>query len=75
MSEQEKRLRDVQDLTFEEALAELERLANRMAVGQVTLRETVASYERGQALIQRCEKELQQARQTIENLKDYVQHS
>lgn len=75
MPEQKSRLRPVDELTFEQALAELERLANRMAVGQVTLRETVASYERGQALIQRCEAELRQARQTIENLKDYVSHS
>ena len=45
----------VENLSFEEALEELENLTAKMASGTVTLRESVAAYERGAALCKRCQ--------------------
>lgn len=59
----------VENLSFEEALEELENLTATMASGTVTLRESVAAYERGAALLARCRSELEAARTTIEKLR------
>ena len=59
----------VENLSFEEALEELENLTATMASGTVTLRESVAAYERGAALLARCRAELEAARTTIEKLR------
>ena len=59
----------VENLSFEEALEELENLTAKMASGTVTLRESGAAYERGAALFKRCQSELEAARTTIERLR------
>ena len=59
----------VEALSFEEALEELENLTAKLASGTVTLRESVAAYERGAALLERCEGELAAARGRIEALR------
>ena len=43
-------LKPVEELTFEEALEELEELTSSMASGEATLKESVAGYARGTAL-------------------------
>ena len=43
-----------QDLSFEDALAQLESLVTRMEEGGLTLCEAVASYERGMGLAAYC---------------------
>ena len=54
----EKTERPVEELSFEEALEELEALTTRMTTGEITLRESVAGYERGRALLEQCQAEL-----------------
>ena len=59
----------VAPLSSEEALEELETLTGAMAAGQTTLKESVAGYARGTALLKRCRQELEAARATIESLR------
>ena len=40
-----------------------------MASGEATLKESVAGYARGTALLKRCRRELEEARRTIETLR------
>ena len=63
-------LKPAEELSFEEALEELEELTARMAQGDVTLDESVRSYERGSALLKRCRSELERARGAIERLRE-----
>lgn len=63
-------LKPVEELSFEEALDELEDLTSRMASGTVTLKDSVAGYARGTALLKRCRCELEEARTTIETLRE-----
>lgn len=60
----------VDELSFEEALEELEDLTNAMAAGSVTLSDSVVGYARGTALLKRCRRELEAARVTIEKLRE-----
>jgi exodeoxyribonuclease VII small subunit len=55
----------VKEPTFEEALAELERIVHRLEDGQIDLEGSLASYETGVALLKRCYGQLQQAEQRI----------
>lgn len=59
---------DVQKLTFEKAIDELESIVKRLEGGQVPLEESVAIYERGQALKSRCEELLKQAEARVEKI-------
>ncbi|MER3399724.1 MAG: exodeoxyribonuclease VII small subunit [Thermoflexus sp.] len=52
----------IQALTFEEALAELERIVRALEGGALPLEEALALYERGQALADHCQRLLQEAR-------------
>lgn len=61
----EKTERPVEELSFEEALEELEALTTR----EITLRESVAGYERGRALLDHCQAELNRAQEVIERLR------
>ena len=62
-------LKPVEELTFEEALEGLEGLTSSMASGVATLKERVAGYARGTALLKRSRRELEEARRTIETLR------
>ena len=59
---------DVNKLTFEKAIEELESIVKRLEGGQVPLEESVAIYERGQALKGRCEELLKQAEARVEKI-------
>ena len=59
---------DVEKLSFEDALDELERITAEMASGNATLDQSVKSYERGAQLLKRC-RELNRARQSIERIR------
>ena len=52
---------DVKKLSFERAIEELETIVKRLEDGKVPLEESVAIYERGEALKRRCEELLRQA--------------
>lgn len=49
---------DIAALSFEDALAELERIVRGLEGGQQKLEEAIGAYERGAALRQHCEAKL-----------------
>jgi exodeoxyribonuclease VII small subunit len=55
----------VETLSFEAALAELERVVAALEQGEVPLEESIALYERGAALRARCQKVLEEAEAKI----------
>lgn len=57
---------DVATLSFEAALAELEAIVQRLERGDVPLEESIAIYERGEALKGRCEALLKEAEARVE---------
>lgn len=59
---------DVSSLTFEQALAELEAIVASLEKGNVPLEESIAIYERGEALKTRCETLLKQAEARVETI-------
>jgi exodeoxyribonuclease VII small subunit len=59
---------DDEKLSFEEALDELEDIVSQLESGELTLEETLQLFERGQALVGRCEDALNQAELRLEAL-------
>jgi len=59
---------DVGQLSFERAIEELETIVRRLEEGKVPLEESVAIYERGEALKRRCEDLLRQAEARVEKI-------
>jgi exodeoxyribonuclease VII small subunit len=59
---------DVNRLTFERAIEELESIVKRLEEGKVPLEESVTIYERGEALKRRCEELLRQAEARVEKI-------
>jgi exodeoxyribonuclease VII small subunit len=61
---------DVKRLPFERAIEELESIVivKRLEDGKVPLEESVAIYERGEALKRRCEELLRQAEARVEKI-------
>lgn len=60
---------DVKTLSFEKALDELEGIVDRLERGDVALEESIAIYERGEALRARCDALLKAAELKIEKIK------
>lgn len=58
--------RPIDDLSFEEALGELETIVRKLESGQGQLQQSVADYERGAALRRHCEKLLAEAEQKVQ---------
>jgi exodeoxyribonuclease VII small subunit len=59
---------DVKALPFEKALAELEQIVGQLEKGSVPLEESIAIYERGEALKKHCEALLRNAEMRIEKI-------
>jgi exodeoxyribonuclease VII small subunit len=59
---------DVANLSFEQALAELERIVGQLESGQAPLEESIALYERGARLKAHCEARLEAARLKVEKI-------
>lgn len=59
---------DVKNLNFERALEELETIVKRLEEGRVPLEESVAIYERGEALKKRCEELLKHAEARVDRI-------
>jgi exodeoxyribonuclease VII small subunit len=59
---------DIKKLTFEKAIEELELIVKRLEEGKVPLEESVAIYERGEALKRRCDELLRAAEARIEKI-------
>ena len=59
---------DIEALPFEKALAELEQIVTRLESGKADLEQSIAIYERGEALKMHCEKLLKDAEVRIEKI-------
>ena len=59
---------DVKKLSFERAIEELESIVRRLEEGKVPLEESVAIYERGEALKKRCQELLAQAEARVQKI-------
>jgi exodeoxyribonuclease VII small subunit len=59
---------DVGKLSFEAALKELEGIVARLEQGQVDLEDSIALYERGQALKAHCESKLKAAESRLDKI-------
>jgi exodeoxyribonuclease VII small subunit len=59
---------EIQALSYEDALKELEALIRKLESGSVDLADSIASYERGAALAAHCSKLLEATEQKVERL-------
>lgn len=59
---------DVNAMPFEQALQQLETIVSRLESGNVALEESIAIYERGEALKARCDMLLKKAEARIEKI-------
>lgn len=60
---------DVAALSFEDALKELETIVAKLERGDVALAESIAIYERGEALKRRCEGLLREAEARVDKIR------
>lgn len=60
---------DIKAMSFEEALAELEGIVERLESGDSKLDDAIVSYERGAALKLHCETKLREAQDKVEKIK------
>ena len=60
---------EVSGLSFEQAVAELEQIVQRLERGDVALDQSIEIYERGEALKKHCEKLLGAAEARIEKIR------
>jgi exodeoxyribonuclease VII small subunit len=58
-----------EDMNYEQAIAELESINQRIEQGEIGLEESLIEYRRGVALAQRCEQILNAAEQEIKHIK------
>ena len=59
---------DIKKMPFERAIEELESIVKDLEGGKVPLEQSVALYERGEALKKRCEELLRQAEARVEKI-------
>lgn len=59
---------DIASLSFEQALAELEGIVQKLESGQAPLEESIALYERGARLKAHCEDKLRAAQLRVEKI-------
>ncbi len=59
---------DIASLSFEQALAELERIVGQLETGQAPLEDSISLYERGALLKTHCEARLETARLKVEKI-------
>ena len=59
---------ELEKLTFEEAMYELEKLVDSLDKGDVSLDEAIAAYDRGSQLKDFCQTKLQEAKMKVETI-------
>ena len=59
---------DVAKMSFEQAIAELEKVVGQLDSGDVPLEESIRLYERGAKLKARCEAKLKEAEEKVEQI-------
>ena len=62
------RLNVNKNLTFEQALSELEDIVNSLERGDISLEDAIKAYERGSELKDQCEKRLKEAKMKVEKI-------
>ena len=60
--------KDIAKKSFEDALAELEEIVQKLESGNAPLDESISLYERGAALKAHCETRLKAAREKVEKI-------
>lgn len=60
--------KEIAEMTFEEALAELETVVTRLERGDVALEESIQLYERGALLRKRCQDKLAEAEEKVSRI-------
>lgn len=63
-----KEISDQENLTFEQAYAELEKIVAALEASQSSLEESIELYERGQMLAERCARLLETAELKVKKL-------
>lgn len=58
----------LENMSFEDAMRELETIVRKLEEGKTSLEEAITSYERGAALRAHCEKKLKDARLRVEQI-------
>ena len=59
---------ELEKLTFEEAMQELEKLVDSLDKGDISLDEAIAAYDRGSRLKDYCQKKLHDAKMKVETI-------
>ncbi len=59
---------NIENLTFEQALSELESIVKTLESGNVDLDKSITQYERGEKLKQYCSQKLREAEQKVEKI-------
>lgn len=59
----------ISEMSFEQAMKELESVVDKLEHGDVPLDESITLYERGAALKKRCEDELKRAEEKVATIK------
>ncbi len=60
---------DPEQMTYEDAIAELEAITERIDRGEIGLEQSLAEYRRGEALARRCKSILDAAEQELKKIK------
>ena len=55
----------IEEMTFEQAMSELERVVGQLERGDVALDDSIRLYERGSLLKKRCEAKLKEAEEKV----------
>ena len=63
-----KKMDAVEKLTYEQALTELEKIVNSLENGSQNLKEVLAQFEHGKALLQHCQQLLEDAELKVRKL-------
>ena len=63
-----KKIPDTDELTYEQAIEQVEAIADKIEAGEIGLEDSVEQYERGVALIKRCRSILEQAELRVQKL-------
>ncbi len=68
MSNDTQAMPKIADLSYEEAMSELESIVRRLEEGKINLEEAITAYERGASLKDHCEAKLRDARTKVEQV-------
>ena len=67
--------KNVDELSFEQAIAQLTAIVSKIEAGQVPLQTSIQQYEKGMALIKHCRAILQKAEKRIQEISEPTEDS